>query len=534
MIRSNKLRIAILAALAGLSSIPAAADDAALRKQVETLRAAIDAQRAQLDAQAKLLEAQQAQLEALTKQMEQPKVAEAPGQAAPKVAAQEAPKVTFTNNRPAITSADGRSSIAFRSNVQLDGAMYGESQAGPLTTDYRRGSVGGTPNRENTAARDFSDGFYFRRARFGVEGTMAKDFNYRLLLELGGSGTEGPTRINDAWIAYNGFAPFSFQLGAFSPPANMDDGTTPEDLPFLERATASELSRSLGGADGRLGLGVKASGARWMSALTFTTRTVNDAEVFDTQLAAVGRAGFLVATSDDYNLHLGASGTYVFRAADQGLGATPQHPLRFRDRPEIRVDSVRLVDTGSMDAEHASAYGLEFGANWKNFYVQGEHFWFDITRRAPTTFEDPSFKGYYLQGSWIFTGERRRYNPVTGSFQNPRPKVAFSSDGGIGAFELAARYSRMDLNFMEGFEGTAAVPGSVRGGDQSITTLGINWFPNPNIKVMLNYLMIDVDRLNPAGAGNTAPFGAAPNTPPIGVEIGQDLDVFALRTQFSF
>ena len=52
--------------------------------------------------------------------------------------------------------------------------------------------------------------------------------------------------------------------------------------------------------------------------------------------------------------------------------------------------------------------------------------------------------------------------------------------------------------------------------------------------MMLNYLLIDVDRLNPAGPGNTAPFGATPATPPIGVEIGQDLDVIALRTQYSF
>jgi len=43
-----------------------------------------------------------------------------------------------------------------------------------------------------------------------------------------------------------------------------------------------------------------------------------------------------------------------------------------------------------------------------------------------------------------------------------------------------------------------------------------------------------VDRLNLAGPGNTQPFGAPPNTPPAGVEIGQDLDVFALRTQYSF
>ena len=93
--------------------------------------------------------------------------------------------------------------------------------------------------------------------------------------------------------------------------------------------------------------------------------------------------------------------------------------------------------------------------------------------------------------------------------------VPFSSNGGFGALELAARYSRMDLNFEEGLDGAAAVPGSVRGGDQQVWTFGVNWYPNPNVKVMLDYLLINVDRLNPAGFGNTQPFGPAPNTPPM-------------------
>jgi hypothetical protein len=103
--------------------------------------------------------------------------------------------------------------------------------------------VGNVPTATTRGARDFSDGFYFRRARFGVEGTIARDFNYRLLLELGGSGTEGPTRINDAWIAYTGFAPFTFQLGAFSP-AGQHGRWHFTRGPGLPRArVASELSR---------------------------------------------------------------------------------------------------------------------------------------------------------------------------------------------------------------------------------------------------------------------------------------------------
>ena len=523
MNKHNVLRAAIVAALSGLACAPALAEDAALQRQVEALRASIAEQRAQLEAQAKQLEAQQAQLEALTKQLGQPK--------AP---AQEAPKVALNNGRPTITAADGRSSFAVRANVQLDGASYGEAPAGPLTTDFRRGSVGGVPNRENTAARDFSDGFFFRRVRFGVEGTFARDFSYQFLMELGGSGTEGPTRINDAWVAYTGIAPFTFQLGAFSPFANLDDSTSAADLLFIERASAAELSRALAGADGRIGLAIKANGKRWMSSLALTTRTAGDPEIFDVQAAAVARAGFLAATSDNYNLHLGASGTYVFAPADQGPGTSPRHPVRFRDRPEIRADGTRLIDTGSIDADHVSSLAAEFAGNWKSFYVQGEHYWFDVERRASSTLDDPDFAGYYLEGSWVLTGESRRYNPVTGTFQNPRPKAPLGTDGGLGAWEFAARFSRMNLNFQEGLAGTAAEPDAVRGGDQQIWTLGVNWFPNANVKVMLNYLLIDVDRLNPAGPGNLQPFGPAPNTPPIGVNVGQELDVIALRTQFSF
>jgi len=529
------IRTTALAACAVLTLGTARADDAALAKEVEALRTTMSEQRAQLEAQAKLLAAQQAQLDALTQKLAQAgTAAPAPAATAKAAPAGEPPKIAFTNSRLTVTAADGRSSLAVRGFAQMDGAMYREDSEGPLATDFRRGSVGATGNRDTSAARDFSEGFFLRRARIGVDGMVGQNFTYRLLVDFGGNGTEGPSRVNDAWVGYTGLAPFTFQLGAFSPPANMDDSTSAEDLLFLERSSAGEISRALAAADARFGLGVKANGKRWMSSLTLTSRTVGDAEVFDSQLAAVGRAGFLVATGDDYNVHVGASGTYVFAPPDQGSATTPRHAIRFRDRPEIRVDGTRLIDTGAIDAERVSVFAGEFGANWKNFYLQGEHFWYDVTRRAPTTFDDPSFKGYYLQGSWILTGESRRYNPVTGSYQNPRPKTPFVKEGGAGAWELAARYSRMDLNFESGIEGTAAVPGSVRGGDQKIITLGVNWYPNANFRVMMNYIMIDVDRLNPAGPGNLTPFGPAPSTPPNGVEIGQDLDVLAIRTQYSF
>lgn len=485
-----------------------------------TLRGHAD-EAADIAALQQAIEKQQAQLDEQKKQLEALKAA--------KIASQDAPRSSITYNRPTIASADGRSTISLRALVQTDYAHYEQRSPGSLSSDFRRGSIGTTPNRENGGARDLSDGMYFRRARIGVEGMINRDFNYRLVAELGGNGTEGPTRINDAWINYTGFAPFTIQVGAGSPPANLDDGTTPEDSLFIERASPSDLSRSLAGADGRTGIGVRGSGARWFGASTITGRTVNDAEVSDSQMAVVSRIAGLIATSSDYNVHVGASGTYVIHPPDAGTDVTgTRYGIRFRNQPELRVDSTRLIDSGSIDADHAYAMGAEFAANWRNFMIQSERFWYGIERRN-FPLRDPKFNGWYVQGSWVVTGESHRYNMASASYQNPRPFVNASSQGGWGAWELALRFSRSDLDFLAGDARLATPTDGVRGGVQDNFTVGVNWYANANIKVAFNYLHIDVNRLNPSPTA----FGAAPASPPRGVEIGQDFNAYALRIQYS-
>src|SRR5262249_60774634 len=201
-----------------------------------------------------------------------------------------------------ISTADGRSSLSLRAVVQMDAAHYEQDDEKPLTIDFRRGSVGAN-QREVTSARDLSDGAYFRRARTGVEGTFAEDFNYRFLAEFGGSGTEGPARINDAWISYVGIAPFAFQVGAFSPSANLDDATSRGGLMFPERATPAELSRTLGGADGRIGGALRSSGQWWMNSHAVTTRAVADAEGDDSAANFVGRLAFLPLPAPPHHVH---------------------------------------------------------------------------------------------------------------------------------------------------------------------------------------------------------------------------------------
>ncbi len=106
------------------------------------------------------------------------------------------------------------------------------------------------------------------------------------------------------------------------------------------------------------------------------------------------------------------------------------------------------------------------------------------------------FSGWYVQGSWMVTGEARRYKTAEATFQNPRPWANAFDNGGMGAWELALRWLTIDLS--EGSEAN----GGVQGGELESLTLGFNWYLIPNAKVMWDLSRIDLDDLDPAfGAG---------------------------------
>lgn len=547
--------VVLYAAAAAVASAPvlasaAYADDAQILERIDAMQKQLEQQQQEMAAQKAEIDRLRSELKGKSKKAKKTDVDAAPmsSEAATKADVdalrlqvdadrnrarldkQEQPVWSVVNLRPTVRSPDGRFSLSLRGQIQFDMANYFQDEPGPLATDFRRGSQG-AGQREVNSARELSDGVNFRRAQIGVEGQFWRDFNYRLMFEFGGSGTEGPARINDAYVNYTGFAPFTFQIGAFLPNSNMEDSTSASEILFMERATAAELSRALAGADGRYGAGVRGNGERWFASLYWTGGTVGDAENAGEQGSLVGRVAGLALTGSDYDLHFGANASWVLEPPDQGsLVTSGRYPIRFRDRPELRVDGTRLIDTGTIDARSAYAGGLEAAGNWKNFFFQGEYFKYGIERRNNPIADDPEFSGWYAQASWVLTGETHRYNMASASFGAPRPMVPLSADGGWGAWEIAGRFSYVDLNFHEGVQGGLSPLGSVRGGEEDIWTIGVNWYLNANLRASLNYFMVDVDRLSP---GN-AVFGAGAATPPDGTQIGQDYDAIALRTQFSF
>ncbi len=93
------------------------------------------------------------------------------------------------------------------------------------------------------------------------------------------------------------------------------------------------------------------------------------------------------------------------------------------------------------------------------------------------------------------------YNRKNGVLGRVVPCNNFGRDG-IGAWEIAARWSMLDLNSND-----------IRGGRMNTTTLGTNWYLNKYTKFQFNYIHAFLN--SPANGDNEA-------------------DVFAMRAQIDF
>ncbi len=139
---------------------------------------------------------------------------------------------------------------------------------------------------------------------------------------------------------------------------------------------------------------------------------------------------------------------------------------------------------------------------------------------------NPHFDGFYVEGSWIITRQSRRYNDGNYAFDGPEVAGTFDPHtGNYGVWELALRYSDIDLNFDPGLAGTAIPADGVRGGHQKIGTAGVNWYLNSIARVMFDYQRVTINRLSP----NPATFQT-----PVGADIGQSYSTGSVRFQLAF
>ena len=345
------------------------------------------------------------------------------------------PQETTAEVERPLESPEGRSALDVGGVVMIDAAAYDEDK-NPL-----------------------GNGTRLRRARIKLEGEIYSDWDYKLSVDF----ADADADIKSAYVAYSGFDVGRLTLGQFKQPFSLEEATSSRNITFMERALPNVLV-----PDRAIGLGLQTDGRKWAAAVGVFGESFDEdpADEGDEGWGLAGRFTYAPLASDTRVVHLGGSASF----------RDPRRtPVRFRIRPESSVTDVRYVNTGSIDdISHLTGFGLEAAAVTGPFSLQGEYVRRDVERGRASP--DLDFDGWYAYASWFLTGESRTYNPKRGVFGRVVPRRK------RGALELAARYSSVDLT-----------DGPVTGGREDIFAFGVNWYANPRVRFMANYLMIDND-----------------------------------------
>jgi phosphate-selective porin OprO/OprP len=322
-------------------------------------------------------------------------------------------------------------------------------------------------NSDNT----LSNGVIIRRGRFAANLVLWRNWASQFDIDFSGNAVD----IKDAWIGYTGLKNSMVKVGNFKEPFGLESLISSRYISFMERPLIDNFS-----PDRRLGMAFSHWQNRWQAsagvfgpALDDTIDTIGQDQTY----SATGRftALPLANASGTRLVHVGVAASMIQPKAATAADLSDANILRARARPETYVNQGRFIDSGKIkNVDHASLYGVEVAAVAGPVSVQGEYNR-EYFRRTQDTLVAPMFDGSYVFVSWFPTGEHRAYDRAAGEFDRLMPKSP------RGALELLARYSMMDLN-----DPAAAIAG----GREKITTAGVNYYFNANVRMMVNYAFV--------------------------------------------
>jgi phosphate-selective porin OprO/OprP len=320
---------------------------------------------------------------------------------------------------------------------------------------------------------EFEDGTEFRRARIYAEGEIYDRVKLKAQYDLAG----GDADLKDAYIELKKLGPLgSLRVGHFKEPFSLEEQTSSKYITFMERALPNVFS------PGR-NTGLMVHNHALDQRMTWAAGVFRDVDDYADgegtgEYAVTARVTALPWYEEKGRslLHLGAS--YSIRSPHDDM-------LRIRQRPEVHM-SPRFVDTGTFPADDLDVLGLEAAVVLGPASLQGEYMTANVDS---ADYDDPEFSGWYVQASCFLTGEHRAYKNSSGAFSRVKPKKNFLEDGGLGAWELAARYSNLNLD-----------DSPVCGGELDTCNLGVNWHLNPNVRAMFDYVMADLEDIGDADA----------------------------------
>jgi len=312
-------------------------------------------------------------------------------------------------------------------------------------------------------ADEFSNGFNNRRARIGVNGRLTDKWDGRIEVDF----ADGGVSPNDFRLRRSFEHGGRLWLGQYKVPQGLNELTSSNSITFIERATNSNMI-----ADSRrMGIAYEYFGSQGGFKTMMFGRALGQRGAIEGDMPlGIALRGVFAPNVAGGTLHLAGSVVYEDKKDNTSIG--------FSDRPEARDSKGgrALIGLNITDPNLNSTFktGLEVAYLNGPFSMEAEYLHVNVDMEVG---ESPSFGGWHVQTSYVFGGSRSYSG---GIFGGVRP------DGEAGAWEIAARFSNMDLN-----------DSGYHGGEQSNFTVALNRYVTSNLRFMFNVIFVDVDDRNP-------------------------------------
>jgi phosphate-selective porin OprO/OprP len=324
------------------------------------------------------------------------------------------------------------------------------------------------------------DTFLIRRARPILEGTVYRDFDFRIAPDFAPS---TPT-LRDAWLNYRYSDALELRLGKMKPPGSLERWQAAANTLFIERGLPfllwpvrevgfmfhGELWPGAEAATKSLGAAGVVNYELGLFNGTGDGRSAGNSD-FDNDKSVEGRLFFhpflKTGTAPLQKLGLGIAGTYGEMEGNLSL-----------------PDEFGFYDDVAADGLHWRV-GPQAYRYWGPFGLLGEY---SISSQrleretAPFASTHAENHAWHVTASWLLTGEDATFRAVA-------PRKHFDPhSGGWGALQLVARYAYLDIDdgLFPTFADPAELPTRV-----SNWGVGLNWFLNRNIRAGFNYNHFD-------------------------------------------
>jgi phosphate-selective porin OprO/OprP len=302
-------------------------------------------------------------------------------------------------------------------------------------------------------------GTELRRARLGFQGSIY-DWGYKFEADFAG----GDASIKDAYVSYGSkltdSTKWGVKLGQSHIPFGLNTKVSSKYMSFMDRPMFADNSVSPARASG-------------------VVATVNDSD-YKWMLSAGAQNGEFDGDNDTYEINgstFAVRGSFLpyMESSTQliQLGAaflTQGGGDEFDFRPDLvsHDDIFRPVrtDNGPDEFDGADAWTVDAMAVLGSFHAMAEYLDHNIEREAAG---DVDTTGYAVEAGYFLTGESLKWKKGYTSGISPKSKY--------GAWQLAARFESIEIDDTD-LAGES---------EADKFTLGINYYPTKNTRLMLNY-----------------------------------------------